>query len=235
MVSHGGTSYMCISNVSGTTTPNADTSNWDSMAVKGDTGNTGSQGVTGNTGSQGPIGNTGPSGFPSGGSVGQVVTNTGAGAGGWQDVVAGDGTGDYNFRTKYTSGTWTAYQTGGIQVLFPNSDTWENEGGAYSTSTQLFTAPTAGVYFFHMAIYTFWNDNANGFRWGINGSSANGSGDYHNQFAVYQQLDNSTDAHVTTSTALTLSAGDTVGVYTGTPSDAYSGHSHWGGCRLKTL
>jgi hypothetical protein len=89
MVSHGGTSYMCISNVSGTTTPNADASNWDSMAVKGDTGNTGSQGVTGNTGSQGPIGNTGPSGIPSGGSVGQVVTNTAAGAGGWADVAAG--------------------------------------------------------------------------------------------------------------------------------------------------
>jgi hypothetical protein len=59
------------------------------MAVKGDTGNTGSQGVTGNTGSQGPIGNTGPSGIPSGGSVGQVVTNTAAGAGTWQDVAGG--------------------------------------------------------------------------------------------------------------------------------------------------
>ncbi|HIG20628.1 MAG TPA: hypothetical protein EYQ78_07720 [Candidatus Poseidoniales archaeon] len=89
MVSHGGTSYMCISNVSGTTTPNADTSNWDSMAVKGDIGVTGAQGTTGNTGSQGPIGNTGPSGFPSGGTAGQVVTNTSSGIGTWQDVAAG--------------------------------------------------------------------------------------------------------------------------------------------------
>jgi hypothetical protein len=89
MVSHGGTSYMCISNVSGTTTPNADTSNWDTMAGKGDIGVTGAQGTTGNTGSQGPIGNTGPSGFPSGGAPGQVVTNTGSGAGIWQDAAAG--------------------------------------------------------------------------------------------------------------------------------------------------
>jgi hypothetical protein len=115
MVSHGGTSYMCISNVSGTTTPNADASNWDSMAVKGDIGVTGSQGVTGNTGSQGPIGVTGSqgpigvtgsqgpigvtgsqgpigvtgiSGFPSGGAPGQVVTNTGSGVGTWADVDA---------------------------------------------------------------------------------------------------------------------------------------------------
>jgi len=89
MVSHGGTSYMCISNVTGTTTPNADTSNWDTMAGKGDIGVTGAQGTTGNTGSQGPIGNTGPSGFPSGGTAGQVVTNTSSGIGTWQDVAAG--------------------------------------------------------------------------------------------------------------------------------------------------
>jgi hypothetical protein len=89
MVSHGGTSYMCISNVTGTTTPNADTSNWDTMAGKGDIGVTGAQGTTGNTGSQGPIGNTGPSGFPSGGAPGQVVTNTSSGAGNWQDAAGG--------------------------------------------------------------------------------------------------------------------------------------------------
>jgi hypothetical protein len=89
MVSHGGTSYMCISNVTGTTTPNSDTSNWDTMAGKGDIGVTGAQGTTGNTGSQGPIGNTGPSGFPSGGTAGQVVTNTSSGIGTWQDVAAG--------------------------------------------------------------------------------------------------------------------------------------------------
>jgi len=39
--------------------------------------------------SKGVDGSNGASGFPSGGSVGQVVTNTGAGAGGWADVAAG--------------------------------------------------------------------------------------------------------------------------------------------------
>jgi len=114
MVSHGGTSYMCISNVSGTTTPNSDASNWDSMAVKGDTGNTGSQGVTGNTGSQGPIGNTGPSGFPSGGTAGQVVTNTSSGAGTWQDVAAGGKVLGYTF---ISGGGMTSSGTGGTAVV----------------------------------------------------------------------------------------------------------------------
>jgi hypothetical protein len=36
-------------------------------------------------------GTDGASGIPSGGSVGQVVTNTGAGAGGWADAAAGGG------------------------------------------------------------------------------------------------------------------------------------------------
>jgi hypothetical protein len=39
--------------------------------------------------SKGTNGIDGASGIPSGGSVGQVVTNTGAGAGGWADVAAG--------------------------------------------------------------------------------------------------------------------------------------------------
>jgi hypothetical protein len=127
MVSHGGTSYMCISNVSGTTTPNADTSNWDTMAGKGDTGNTGSQGVTGNTGSQGPIGNTGPSGFPSGGTAGQVVTNTSSGAGTWQDAAGGgkllqvynysDGTRASTSPTE----TWTTQFSGNFTKLSSTS------------------------------------------------------------------------------------------------------------------
>jgi hypothetical protein len=145
MVSHGGTSYMCISNVSGTTTPNADTSNWDSMAVKGDTGNTGSQGVTGNTGSQGPIGNTGPSGFPSGGTAGQVVTNTSSGAGTWQDAAGGNPSFFYVATSQGQSGRinigWTS-EGGGVD----NTGIYDDASGVFTKLTNGIRVNVAGSY-----------------------------------------------------------------------------------------
>lgn len=56
-----------------------------------------SNGVRGLKGDKGDKGDAGASGgggaLPSGGSIGQVVTNTGPGAGNWQDAPAGSGSG----------------------------------------------------------------------------------------------------------------------------------------------
>jgi len=91
VVTTDGKTYICIvAHTSGASF--AVGSNWSLMAEKGDTGSTGSTGATGSTGPTGSTGSTGPtgsSGIPSGGSVGQVVTNTGSGAGGWADAAGG--------------------------------------------------------------------------------------------------------------------------------------------------
>ena len=52
-------------------------------------GPAGEDGLAGTAGTDGTDGTDGASGFPAGGTVGQVVTNTGSGAGGWADAAGG--------------------------------------------------------------------------------------------------------------------------------------------------
>ena len=53
LVTYGGGSYLCIADVTSSTTPNSDTSHWQLIASKGDKGDQGVQGI------QGPKGDTG--------------------------------------------------------------------------------------------------------------------------------------------------------------------------------
>ena len=70
LVTYNGSSYLCINNHSGVTTPpNSDTINWLLFTAKGDTGPQGPVGATGATGPRGPAGATG--------AVATVVQTTG--------------------------------------------------------------------------------------------------------------------------------------------------------------
>jgi hypothetical protein len=92
VVTTSGKTYICIlAYTSGSSF--AVGSNWSLMAEKGTDGSNGASGI------------------PSGGSVGQVVTNTGAGAGGWADAAGGGGVLQvkntiYTGSTSYNSTSW---------------------------------------------------------------------------------------------------------------------------------
>ena len=74
LVTYNGSSYICINNHSGVTTPpNSDTLNWLLFTAKGETGPQGPVGATGATGPRGPAGATG--------AVATVVQTTGTATG----------------------------------------------------------------------------------------------------------------------------------------------------------
>jgi len=97
-VSYNGSSYIALNNVTSSTPPPSDPTNWGVLAQAGAPGATGPQGPTGATGPQGPTGNTGPQGatgaqgptgntgpqgpagqgVPTGGTTGQVLSKINA-------------------------------------------------------------------------------------------------------------------------------------------------------------
>src|SRR5215831_10166883 len=97
-VAYQGSSYIALNNVTSSTPPPSDPTNWGVLAQAGAPGATGPQGPTGATGPQGPTGNTGPQGatgaqgpmgstgpqgpagqgVPTGGTTGQVLSKINA-------------------------------------------------------------------------------------------------------------------------------------------------------------
>ena len=133
------------------------------------------------------------------------------------------------FRAYDDDGSWAAIATN-TKVVFDSEH--EDSDTVYNTSTGHFTAPAAGVYFFYANIYTGNSDNSNGFRFRKN-DSATAIEDYHGQWGSYMSQSDSSDCMISWQLVITLSANDTIAVYTGTGSDIYYGHSYWGGFRLK--
>ena len=148
---------------------------------------------------------------------------------------AGDGSaltglkaGTCAFRAYDNEGAWAAIANTTKIVL---DSEHEDADGVYNTSSGHFTAPAAGVYFFYANIYTGWSDTANGFRFRRNDSTT-AIEDFHGQFGSYISQSDSSDCMVSWQLVITLSANDTISVWTGTASDIYYGHSYWGGFRL---
>ncbi len=138
--------------------------------------------------------------------------------------------GTAKFQAKgYTSGggTWYAVAANTIIVM---AGEHSDDDSCYNISDGKYTAPNAGVYFFYANIYTANADGANGFAFRKNDSQtgttdAEGTGTYSGL---------GTDDHsVNMAMVISLGTDDTVSIYTNTGSDWYSGHSYWGGFRLK--
>ena len=132
------------------------------------------------------------------------------------------------FRVHHDAGSWAAISTTTKIIL--NAE-WEDSDGVYNTSSGHFTAPAAGVYFFYANFYTGNADSSNGFRFRKNDSST-AIEDLHGQWGSYISQSDSSDCMVSWQVVITLSANDTISVWTGTGSDIYYGHSYWGGFRL---
>ena len=91
-------------------------------------------------------------------------------------------------------------------------------------------APVPGVYFFYYGVYTANTDSGNGF--GI--QTNNGEIDQNTSASNFFSFTTGTDDILhTASLVFPLTSGDTVWVSARTDSDFYSGHSYFGGCRLK--
>ena len=122
VVSNGGSTYMCIvAHTSGASFSVG--SNWDMMAGAGTDGTDGTDGA---------------SGIPSGGTVGQVVTNTASGAGGWADAAGGGKV--LQVLQTYKTDKWSTTSSGlqdisGLSVTITPSST---------TSKILITSTVAG-------------------------------------------------------------------------------------------
>ena len=205
VVTTSGNTYICILGyTSGSSF--AVGSNWSLMAEKGTDGSNGASGI------------------PSGGSLGQVVTNTGAGTGDWADTSGG--TLCSFLLTGSGTSTWYAH-TGSLAM---NSAGGSGHLTGFTISGNAVVVPEAGKYAFICNIYTGWSDSNNNFRFLVNGGALNGAtgGNLH-----YQDLgDNSNDRTITHSIILDLASGDAITLEAIGTSDWYSGHSHWAGFKI---
>jgi hypothetical protein len=138
--------------------------------------------------------------------------------------------GTAKFQAKgFTSGggTWYAVASNTIIVM---AGEHSDDDSCYNISDGKYTAPNAGVYFFYANIYTANADGSNGFAFRKNDSQT-GTTDVEGT-GTYSGL--GTDDHsITMEMVISLGTDDTVAIYTNTGSDWYSGHSYWGGFRLK--
>ena len=138
--------------------------------------------------------------------------------------------GSQAFAARFNGSAWQSLANG-VVVAFNDDSTGDSfdDGNNFSTTTHKYTAPTTGVYLFWFAIYTAQNDVFNAF------SLLKNSARLAYQYAGDEYLVNhysADDVMLTWSGVVPLSAGDTIAVYTADPSDVYTGHSQWGGCRL---
>ena len=65
-----------------------------------------------------------------------------------------------SFFVEQTPAAWTNFSNGSFAVLPFNTVIWNN-GSCYSTSTNSFTAPVSGVYYFASSLYFYKNTSSN--------------------------------------------------------------------------
>jgi hypothetical protein len=143
-------------------------------------------------------------------------------------LVSGTGA----FMARHSVSAWSVISDQSI-LPFNNvsaGDSFDTDSN-YNTTTYKYGIPATGVYMFYYGIYTANDDAGNTFGFTTN----NGEVDNQNEGANFGTIQNNQDGdhiqfclHI-----LPLTSGDTVWVSARAESDYYSGHSYWGGCRLK--
>ena len=138
--------------------------------------------------------------------------------------------GSQAFAARIPSGSWFSVAADYV-IPFNDVSTGDSfdTGGNFNTSTHKYTAPTTGVYLFWFAMYTANSDAANAFGFLKNSSDLDFQQDAGN-FLNYAE--NADDKILAFTCVIPLTSGDTMAVKTGPPSDYYTGHCQWGGCRL---
>ena len=101
----------------------------------------------------------------------------------------------------------------------------------YNASTFKYTAPSDGVYFFFVNIYTAQNDASSDFNILRNSSELDLTGDATNLFIFNSS--GVEDRIVSGSITLLLEENDTIAIKASSASDMYPLGSSFGGCRLK--
>ena len=148
--------------------------------------------------------------------------------------IGADQAGTCSFMARKSTSDWYAIAADTI-LTFDNASTGDSHDtdGCYNASKYLFRAPAAGIYFFYMDIYTAWNDTSQGFQFTKNGkgSDFNITNEAPN-YLIWTEHGNE-DIKLYSAMHCHLVLGDWIQVQSLTQSDWYSGHSHWGGFRLR--
>ena len=139
--------------------------------------------------------------------------------------------GTEGFSARFTVSNWDSIADGAI-VPFNNDSTGDSfdTGNNFDTSTYKYTIPATGVYLFYYGIYTAENDTSNAFGFETNNGEINNQHDGGNFFT---QKSGDLDHIQTDMVIMHFTSGQTIWTSARTQSDYYSGHSYWGGCRLK--
>jgi hypothetical protein len=165
--------------------------------------------------------------LPTGGSPGQVVTNTSSGAGTWQDAATSNA-GTSAFHAKSTEANWK-YAGAGSKVNLTATNF--NIGNNYSTTDSRYIAPADGLYVFSFNIYCAQTATANSFTLYVDGGKVIPA--QHPSVAYHSFAEGESGDHIQTSTiTLNLTANQYVEPHTENASDWYTGHTFWTGFRL---
>jgi hypothetical protein len=168
--------------------------------------------------------------LPTGGSPGQVVTNTSSGVGTWQD--AGGAGGKYAFQAKLSSDQLIPVTTWS-KINMSNEDI--DVGGNYDNTNYRFTAPDAGVYYFYMGVTIASMNGINDklyMRPYVNGNQPTND---HSEAVWSAWAAGNNMAQTNTTGLLTLSAGDYVEAYAYTTAGSrnlYTSGSNFMGFKL---
>ena len=148
--------------------------------------------------------------------------------------IGADQAGTCSFMARKSVSNWYAVAENTV-LSFDNASSGDSHDtdGCYNTSKCLFRAPAAGIYYFFMAIYTAFNDTSNGFNFTKNGKNKDFDITNEGTNYVIWSEHGAEDIKLHGSMHCHLVLGDWVQVQALTQSDWYSGHSHWGGFRLR--
>ena len=135
------------------------------------------------------------------------------------------------FSSRSNSSAWSSKGSGEM-LPFDNvslGDSFDTDS-CYDTSTYKFTAPETGVYMFWYSIYSGMNDTSNSFYFKKNSAAV----DFQYNTQDYMTVHNdAVDAIQSATIIIPLNINDTMAAASATTADFFSGHSQWGGCRLK--
>ena len=156
------------------------------------------------------------------------------GAGSKSGVIGKLGTqaGTCSFLATNTSSSWVTLADEDV-CGFSDASTGEghDDDGCYDTGNDKFTAPASGVYHFWFSIYTAYTSSTNGFHFSKNGTELALTNDASVKFTWHQHT--ADDFIINASITIPLASSDYIQITANTACHYNTGHSCWGGCRLR--